>query len=178
MAETVLITGGARSGKSSFALSLAARYRRRGFIATATACDDEMRERIRHHRKERGGSFVTVEEPYNIAGAMTTLAPSVDCIVLDCITIWMSTVLDRHRNTDIPFPPVEDLLRLLAHAPCPLYLVTNEVGMGIVPDNAVARRFRDAAGTVNRRIAACADTVVFMVSGLPMVMKGALDDTD
>ncbi len=176
-AESVLITGGARSGKSSFALKCVSKYARKGFIATATAFDDEMRERIRRHKAERDKSFVTVEEPYDIAAVVESLAPSVDSIVIDCITIWLSTVMDRHRDIDGPFPPVERFLSLLDNVPCPLYIVTNEVGMGIVPDNALARRFRDIAGTVNRRIAERADRVVCMISGLPMTLKGSVDDT-
>ena len=175
MTETVLITGGARSGKSTFALERAAHFARKGFIATAVAFDDEMHERIRRHQEERDTSFVTVEEPYDVAGIIAKLSQSVDCIILDCITVWLSTVMYRHRDSDGPFPPVEDLLHLLKNAPCPLFIVTNEVGMGIVPENETARRFRDIQGTVNRRIAAYADTVVFMVSGLPVLVKGSMN---
>lgn len=176
MAEAVLITGGARSGKSSFALESASRFTRKGFIATAVASDDEMRERIRRHREARDASFVTVEEPYDIAGAIAKLAQSVDCIIVDCITVWLSTVMYRHRDSDGPFPPVEDFLHLLGNTLCQLFIVTNEVGMGIVPENEIARRFRDIAGTVNRQIAASADTVVFMVSGLPVLVKGSMNE--
>jgi len=174
MPETVLITGGARSGKSSFAIECVSRFARKGFLATAVACDDEMRDRIRRHREERDASFVTMEESYDLAESIEKLAQSVDCIVVDCITVWLSTVLYRHRNMEGPFPPVEDFLDFLRNTPCPLFVVTNEVGMGIVPGNEIARRFRDLAGTVNRRIAACADTVVFMVSGLPLLVKGSM----
>lgn len=163
----VLIGGGSRSGKSRYALELArARGKRLGFLATAQALDGEMRERIALHRAERGAEFVTFEEPVAIAAAIARAAESVDALVVDCLTLWISNLLLAGRE-----PSIEDLLDAAGDPRMTAILVTNEVGCGIVPENALARRFRDVAGAVNQRVAARAAEVYWMAFGIPLRVK-------
>lgn len=162
-----LIGGGGRSGKSTFALQLARELGpRRAFIATAEAFDDEMRTRIAHHRAERP-DFTTIEEPLDLARALSEAASRFDVIVVDCLTLWVSNLMLR-GNLEIE----KEFCRLLDAIAAPTILVTNEVGCGIVPDNALARQFRDLAGRVNQRAAARADIVYYMAFGLPIKIKG------
>jgi adenosylcobinamide kinase/adenosylcobinamide-phosphate guanylyltransferase len=164
-----LVTGGARSGKSSFVLAEAERAVAGplAFVATATAGDDDMRDRIARHRDERGPRWRTVEAPVAIEAALR--GDGVDGVVVDCLTLWVSNLM---------FTPGEDvdartaaLAEALRGAPKPVWLVTNEVGLGIVPDNEVARRYRDLLGRCNQRVAAVADRVTMLVAGLPMRLK-------
>jgi adenosylcobinamide kinase/adenosylcobinamide-phosphate guanylyltransferase len=156
----VLVGGGARSGKSRWAL---ARARRHGgrlvFIATAEALDDEMAERIAKHRKERGDEFLTVEEPLDLARAIRSV--NCDAIVVDCLTLWLS-----NGSCD-----VEQTIVAAKEHTAEVIFVTNEVGCGIVPDNALAREFRDRAGWANQRFAEAADEVYWMVFGQPLRVK-------
>jgi adenosylcobinamide kinase/adenosylcobinamide-phosphate guanylyltransferase len=183
--EVVLITGGARSGKSTFALSLAGKqYGRKYFLATAEPADDEMTERIRRHREERGDSWTTIEEPIDIARVIREADAEGSVIVVDCITVWLSniilsvysTVTDEDvfidmENNDIE-RRVSDLVEILSSLKSSsVFIVTNEVGMGIVPENRLARLFRDIAGRVNQRLAEVADSVFLMVSGIPVRIK-------
>ena len=171
------ITGGARSGKSRFALTLAAGSEHRVFIATAEPLDGEMEERIRRHREERGDRYLTVEEPADLAGALAHLPASTEVAVVECLTTWLGNLIYRHGDESFS-GELEDLaevsafLATLAAPPCSLVLVSNEVGMGIVAENPLARRFTDLAGRLNQQIAAQAQRVVLMVSGLPLVLKG------
>jgi adenosylcobinamide kinase / adenosylcobinamide-phosphate guanylyltransferase len=157
----VLIGGGSRSGKSRFALE---RARREGsnlvFIATAEARDEEMRTRIARHQAERGDEFRTVEAPFDLAGAIR--CSEADAIVVDCLTLWLANTMQCE------FADLEDAARS-SHA-C-VILVTNEVGCGIVPDNALARQFRDLAGMLNQRMAEAAGEVYWMVFGQPLRVK-------
>jgi adenosylcobinamide kinase/adenosylcobinamide-phosphate guanylyltransferase len=167
-----LIIGGARSGKSAHAQALAeAEARRRGgapvMIATAEALDEEMGERIARHRAERGGGWRTLETPLEVAEAIRGLAPQ-DCAVVDCLTLWLSNLMFAERDL---VAATEALLQAAAASPSELILVTNEVGMSIVPENALARRFRDEAGRMNRRVAEQADEVVVMFAGIPLKLK-------
>jgi adenosylcobinamide kinase/adenosylcobinamide-phosphate guanylyltransferase len=171
MPRVTLLTGGARSGKSTRALELAAPYARKAFVATAEPFDDELRERIARHRAERDASYTTVEEPLDPAAAVRALAGSVDVAVVDCLTVWVANLL-HHRGADREtYEELEALVALAASPPVDLILVSNEVGMGIVPADAVSRRYRDLLGAVNRRVAAVADDVTLMVSGLPLSLK-------
>jgi adenosylcobinamide kinase/adenosylcobinamide-phosphate guanylyltransferase len=174
MAPITLITGGARSGKSSFALRLALEKAEvRTFIATAVALDEEMAERISRHQKERGDRFRTVEEPIHLSDAMGGLPVDNQVVVVDCLTVWLGNLFHHYG---------EDQNRVLAHAeafinrlddlPCDLILVTNEVGWGIVPENPLARSFRDAAGHLNRRVAEKAHQVYLLCCGIPLTLKG------
>jgi adenosylcobinamide kinase/adenosylcobinamide-phosphate guanylyltransferase len=172
MARVTLITGGARSGKSRHALELASGADRRVFVATAEAFDDDMERRIQRHREERGGAFETVEEPHDPARVIRSLDPVPDVIVLDCVTVWLGNLMhDMGLNVET-IPEVETLVTVLEQPPCDVIVVTNEVGDGIVPATGLARRFRDMAGTVNRRLAGVADRVLLMVCGIPVDVKG------
>lgn len=170
MHRITLITGGARSGKSRYSLELAEPHEHGYFIATAVPCDDEMAARIEKHKKDRPDPFTTVEEPIDLAGAVKSLPPEADIAVIDCLTVWTANLM-HDREADAPLPEIDDLLTILHAPPCDLILVANEVGMGIVPENALARRFRDVAGSLNQRVAAAANSVIFMVSGLPIIVK-------
>jgi adenosylcobinamide kinase/adenosylcobinamide-phosphate guanylyltransferase len=171
--KTTLVTGGSRSGKSRRALELALPRNGKAFIATAEAVDDEMRARIAKHRLDRGEEFFTVEEPFDIAGAVRSLPNGIEVAVIDCLTVWLGNLVHRHDGAAQPFPEVPALVELVRDSPCDLIIVTNEVGMGIVPANELGRHFRDLAGTVNQAIATLADEVVLMVSGIPIVIKSA-----
>lgn len=164
----VLIGGGARSGKSRYALLLARqRGKRLAFVATAQARDEEMERRIEAHQRERGGDFTTIEEPYDVAATLQT--DQYDCIVVDCLTLWLSNVLlslDRDAAGEIV-----TFVAAAAASPAQLILVTNEVGCGIVPDNLLSRRFRDLAGNLNQRLAEIAAEVYWMVFGQPLRVK-------
>lgn len=177
MRRVVVITGGARSGKSRYALDLARRRDgKKAFVATAEPTDDEMRERIRRHREARGESFTTVEEPLELGPAIRSLPAGTEVAVVDCLTVWLGNLMHRRPSGDAGLPQVASFLEAVRDPPCDLVIVTNEVGMGIVPDNEAARRFRDLAGALNQEIAALADRVVLMVSGVPVVVKDRKED--
>ena len=173
MASVILVTGGARSGKSTFALQQALqRPEPRKFIATAVACDDEMRRRIENHRHERTGQFSTVEAPYQLAEAVAGLPRETAVACIDCLTVWLGNLLFRFETEPYRMEQeIEAFLSALETAPCDLVIVTNEVGYGIVPENAMARRFRDDAGALNRRIAQIAQNVYLCVCGIPVTVK-------
>jgi len=165
----LLVLGGARSGKSRLAQSRAETLA--GdlvYVATAQALDAEMNERISRHRQDRGPRWRTVEEPLDLPGAIARHAGP-DCVVLvDCLTLWLSNLMLAGRDCDVA---AQMLVRAMADAPGTLILVANEVGLGIVPDNPLARRFRDAAGWLNQTIAEAAGEVVFVAAGLPLRLK-------
>jgi adenosylcobinamide kinase/adenosylcobinamide-phosphate guanylyltransferase len=166
-----VVTGGAKSGKSRFAEGLAtASGRPRVYIATAEAWDDEMRSRIAAHLKDRGTGWQTVEAPRDVAGALALVGPKA-VVLLDCATLWLTNHM--LADADLARESVT-LLQALKNCPAPVIVVTNELGWSIVPDNALARRFRDAQGRLNQQLAAQADLVVAVISGLPLVLKGAL----
>ncbi len=173
MNNVTLITGGARSGKSSHALSLAREYPLpRAFIATAEPFDDDMRHRIERHRAERAEDFDTHESPLDLAATLKELDRRVHVAVVDCLTVWLGNLLHHYPDTPQSRGYIDRFLFALERPPCDLIVVTNEVGMGIVPHNDLARQFRDLAGTLNQQVAAKADRVVFMVSGCPVLVKG------
>jgi adenosyl cobinamide kinase/adenosyl cobinamide phosphate guanylyltransferase len=172
MGKKVLITGGARSGKSAYALDAAAKHEGpRAFIATMEPLDEETAERIRRHRAERGDGWETFEEPLEVAALMGRLCGSHEVVVLDCLTLWLSNVMRSGRDVEAE---VEGLVGAVKRCrpKGALVVVTNEVGMGIVPENELARRFRDLAGMLNRKAAAEADEAYLVVSGLPVKIKG------
>ncbi len=164
-----LILGGARAGKSRFAEE-AAEAAGGGlvYIATAEAGDAEMVERIRHHRARRDERWRTIEEPLDLADRLATEARPGRAVLVDCLTLWLSNVMLAGRDLE---QETAKLLNVLASAAGPVVLVANEVGLGIVPDNALARAFRDAAGRLNQEVAALASRVVFVAAGLPLVLK-------
>lgn len=161
------ITGGARSGKSRYALDLAGRYARPAFIATAEAFDEEMRDRIRRHREEREARYVTIEEPLDLAGALRRLPPQTEVAIVDCLTVWLGNLLHHQKIEE-----TDAFLAVLADPPCPLVLISNEVGMGGIAMSPLGREFADRLGRLNQEVAARADRAVLIVSGLPLVLKG------
>jgi adenosylcobinamide kinase/adenosylcobinamide-phosphate guanylyltransferase len=167
----VLVGGGARSGKSAFALARARELgARRLFVATARRYDAEMGERIDRHRADRGGEFETVEEPLAVEEAILGAA-GYDVAVVDCLTLWLSNLLLDRVPPDAIERRVEDLARALARAPCHVVLVTNEVGMGLHPDTPLGRTFRDLAGRAHQKLSAVAGEVHLAVLGLLVRLK-------
>lgn len=162
------VTGGARSGKSRYALDLAAGYARPAFIATAEPFDDEMRDRIRRHREEREARWFTIEEPVDLAGALRRLPPETEVAVVDCLTVWLGNLLHRGGEMD----EIEAFLEALVEVPCPIVVVSNEVGFGGIAMSPLAREFTDRLGRLNQEVAARADRAVLIVSGLPLFLKG------
>ena len=166
-----LVLGGARSGKSLFAESLVQeRGMRHVYVATAELVDTEMARRIEAHRARRGDSWRTVEAPIGLAQAIGRESRPRSCLLVDCLTVWLGNLLHHGHDVD---SVREALLESLAAAPGPVVLVANEVGLGIVPDNAMARAFRDHAGRLNQAVARGAENVYFVAAGIPMALKGA-----
>ncbi|GJE17795.1 bifunctional adenosylcobinamide kinase/adenosylcobinamide-phosphate guanylyltransferase [Methylobacterium marchantiae] len=161
-----LVLGGARSGKSLHAERLIESCPAPWlYLATAQAWDDEMRERIALHRSRRSAGWITRDVPVDLAEAV---AASTGPVLVDCLTLWLTNLILSEADSEVA---TAALIEAFDRTPGPVVLVGNEVGLGIVPDNALARRFRDAAGRLHQRLAARADHVVFMVAGLPMIVK-------
>ena len=163
------ILGGSRSGKSSFALVCASKLLgSKAFIATAQAFDEEMKERIERHKKERSADWTTFEEPTALPQILSRISEDHDVIIVDCLTLWLSNLIMNDTAVDAD---IESLLSAAATCPSCIFIVSNEVGMGIVPENALARRFRDLAGTLNRRVAEIANVVYLVAAGIPLKIK-------
>ncbi|SNS79711.1 MULTISPECIES: bifunctional adenosylcobinamide kinase/adenosylcobinamide-phosphate guanylyltransferase [unclassified Azospirillum] len=168
-ARLTLVLGGARSGKSAMAERLVTGLPGPWtYIATAQAFDEEMRQRIRQHQADRVPGWQTLEEPMDLAGALASSAAA-GPVLVDCLTLWLTNLMLAGR--DIPAERAR-LLALLPTLPAPVVLVGNEVGLGIVPENKLARQFRDHAGRLHQDIARIADRVLFMAAGLPLALKG------
>ena len=168
-AITTLVLGGARSGKSRHAESLLAAFDgERTYIATAEARDAEMAARIAEHQARRGASWATVEAPVDLAGALRTHCRAGHAVLVDCLTLWLTNILAAERDIAAE---TETLCQTVSDLPGRAVFVANEVGLGIVPDNALAREFRDHAGRLNQRMADVADDVVFVAAGLPSNLK-------
>lgn len=169
-----LVLGGARSGKSEYAERMIESALARGactsaaYIATAEALDAEMEARIEEHRKRRGDAWRTVDAPLDLVEALTGNTGPESPVLVDCLTLWLSNVMGAGRDVDAE---TTALAARLQDLPGPAVLVSNEVGLGIVPDNPLAREFRDRAGRLNRMVAETADRVIFIAAGLPLVMK-------
>lgn len=167
--NSLLVIGGARSGKSRYAQArIEAVPGRLTFIATADALDAEMAERIARHRADRGPRWTTFDAPLELCSAIEQASESADAILVDCLTLWLSNLIWAGRDVDQATAALSDAVRSCR---APLALVANEVGMGIVPVNALARRFRDCAGVLNQRIAAVAGEVILVAAGLPLTLK-------
>jgi adenosylcobinamide kinase/adenosylcobinamide-phosphate guanylyltransferase len=161
-----LITGSARSGKTRQALNIGKDIAPRIYIATAQLLDDEMRERANRHRSERGSQWGTIEEPLDVARRLSGLD---GIVVLDCLTLWLSNwMLNDESQVD---SQIDALCSALCRTPFHVVAISNEVGWSIVPENLLARRFRDLSGLMNQKIAAIADSVILMVCGIPMKVK-------
>ncbi|WP_068001187.1 bifunctional adenosylcobinamide kinase/adenosylcobinamide-phosphate guanylyltransferase [Pseudovibrio axinellae] len=167
-----LVTGGARSGKSAYAEKLVLRSGRRAtYIATGQAFDLEMEERITLHQTQRGSDWDTIEEPLELVSALERCAGAERAILVDCLTLWLSNLMHAERDWT---RELEKLQLVLAQLRCPVVFVGNEVGMGIVPDNAMARAFRDEAGRLNQRIGELCHFVMFVAAGQPLQLKPAV----
>ena len=170
------VIGGCRSGKSRFALETALRItaERRIFVATAVACDDEMRSRVERHRQERGPGWVTVEAPDDLPAAIERHgAAAGDLLLVDSLGMWVSNRLVRGADPARIEAEIPRLARALATAAGPVVAVADEVGLGLVPDTALGRAFRDLAGLLNQAVAAAAGRVVLVAAGLPLTLKPA-----
>src|SRR5271157_4024897 len=167
MGRITLITGGARSGKSMQALKIALPYKHKFFVATGQALDDEMTARIEFHRTTRPPDFQTVEEPIQVVAALGKLGQTADLVVLDCLTLWISNLMQGREDGPV-LAAADRLAAALTEAPFASIVVTDEVGSGIVPtDHAESRRFRDLLGWTNQKVASVADQVLMMVVGYP-----------
>jgi adenosylcobinamide kinase/adenosylcobinamide-phosphate guanylyltransferase len=172
--KLILIGGGARSGKSAFALTLGRQLGpRRLFVATAQAGDDEMAERIRRHRQTRGDDYVTVEEPLAVAEAIRRNG-QFDVVVVDCLTLWLSNLLLDGQDGEAVLQRVDDLAEVLRSGRLHSVVITNEVGMGIVPETPLGRLFRDVAGLAHQRLSKAADEVYLAVLGTILQIKPEL----
>jgi len=169
----ILVLGGARSGKSRYAQQLAEHYWPRPvFLATAEVTDAEMAARISKHRAARGGQWQCVEEPLDLAGSLSRAAGQGDGVLLDCLTVWLGNVLVKEGAAGVAARQ-QALLATLRRETGDVILVSNEVGLGIVPEHPLGREFRDLAGWLNQTLAAEADAVAFIAAGLPLMLKGA-----
>jgi adenosylcobinamide kinase/adenosylcobinamide-phosphate guanylyltransferase len=170
----IFVTGGARSGKSDFAQEFAERQEGpRLFLATAQAFDDEMEDRIRKHKEKRGTRWETLEEPLHIGKALQSVSGVYEIILVDCLTVWMSNLLMEYPDDNASMSDmVEDLLASVADRDETIIVVSNEVGLGIVPDNQLARLYRDQLGFLNQKMARAADVVYVLVAGIPVKIKG------
>lgn len=179
MARIILITGGSRSGKSTYAQNVAESISgARTYIATCPYIDEEMEERIRKHKESRrASSWQTIEETIDLAGALRTSKES-RVILVDCLTLWINNLMYAAEQRGEGFS--EEVISMLSKEIITIsrdlagtvIFVTNEVGLGIIPDNPLSRLYRDVAGRCNQIMAGCADTVIFMISGIPLIIKG------
>lgn len=171
MTRHCLVLGGARSGKTAFAERLALHAGAHpAYLATASVLDGEMRDRVSSHKATRGQRFTTIEEPIALSRAILKAGASHDVILVDCLTLWITNLL--MANEDVATAVGELSATLMEFREAKVILVSNEVGLGIVPDNAMARTFRDLAGSAHQRLAEICDDVYFVAAGLPLTMKG------
>jgi adenosylcobinamide kinase / adenosylcobinamide-phosphate guanylyltransferase len=170
-----LVLGGVRSGKSRYALQLAAGAERVAFLATAERREDEeMQRKIERHQAERPEHWTTIEEPLNLAAAIES-AKGCELLLIDCLTLFAGKLLEVYGDDSASETrSIDALCAALTASPFPVVLVSNEVGSGVVPASEAGRRYRDLLGEINQRVAAIADHVVLMVAGLPLVLKGSL----
>jgi adenosylcobinamide kinase/adenosylcobinamide-phosphate guanylyltransferase len=164
--SVTLVLGGARSGKSRFAESLC--QPPRSYIATAQAFDDEMTQRIAKHRHDRGTQWATIEAPLDLVAALQSARGDT---LVDCLTLWLTNMVMAERDVE---PEFDKLVAQLKRMTGKVVIVSNELGLGLVPEHGLSRRFRDLHGQMNQRLAAVADCVVFTIAGLPQVIKGQL----
>lgn len=175
MKKITFLTGGCRSGKSRQALELAEKLAgdQQIFIATCMPFDEEMKQRVARHQKDRGKNWITLEAPLELPEAIKENGSQGNVILVDCLTLWISNLLMQAPETAeseiMGF--IGELEQSLQTVQCPVFLVSNEVGTGIVPENRLARKFRDIIGLANQKVAACADEVIWMVAGIPVTLK-------
>lgn len=174
MKDIIFIIGGCRSGKSKYALKMAEELSedKKVFIATCVPHDDEMKQRIAQHQKERSHSWNTIEEPVQLPEIIAERGKQANVILVDCLTLWITNLWLEANSQKKLEDHVSQLVHVLKEAHCPVVLVSNEVGTGIVPENKLARQFRDSMGWVNQAIAGCSNKVIWMVAGIPVTIKG------
>jgi adenosylcobinamide kinase / adenosylcobinamide-phosphate guanylyltransferase len=172
-ARLTFITGPSRSGKTRLALNLALSYPKpRGYLATAQALDEEMALRIRRHQEEREGEFETLEEPVSITRALSVPDRFFSVVIVDCLTLWLSNMMAKWGEDESSLrQETAQTVAFFKTRSVPTVIISNEVGWGIVPDNPLARRFRDLSGNLNQEMAAVADQVILTVSGIPLFLK-------
>ena len=166
--RSALILGGARSGKTKRALALAEPFAERYYIATAEALDDEMRARIEMHKRERGTAWTTIEAPVDLSHAIAGITSEGGVCVIDCLTLWLSNLMGAHLDIE---GATSGLCEAISEAKPAVVLVSNEVGLGLVPDTPLGRAFRDHQGRLNQTVATAADRVEFVAAGLPLQLK-------
>ena len=180
---TTLVVGGCKSGKSSYALNLAneisegialvdkSSTNRKVFVATSVPSDSEMEERVLAHKNERGENWLTIEEPILLSETIEEYSSKADVILIDCMTLWISNLLYKNYGKEKILVCIKELANSVKKAECPVILVSNEVGAGIVPENKLARVFRDIAGIANQELAKAVLNVVWTVAGIPVKIK-------
>ncbi len=172
MGKCILIIGGAKSGKSSYALNICKGLGKKHiFLATAQPIDEEMKEKIRRHKKERGHGWLTVEEPVYIIDKIKELDKEDTIILLDCLTLWVNNLFIYHADLE---DEINRLIHTLSSLKGTIVIVSNEVSMGIVPSDKLSRRYRELLGYANQQIARLADKVILMVAGIPVAIKSDL----
>ena len=171
MTRSLFIVGGARSGKSRFAIERFSPDDRVVFVATAEARDEEMAKRIARHRAERPSRWSTLEEPIELVSRLRDLDEGCDGVIVDCLTLWVSNLLLRGERDDAILERADALAGLIRRRRSSITVVSNEVGEGVHPETATGLRFRDALGRVNQQVAAACETVVLMVAGIPLTVK-------
>ena len=174
MNDLIFVLGGCRSGKSTYALQTAENVNgnKKIFVATCQPQDEEMAQRVARHQKERGQRWTTIEEPLHLPEAISEHRPHADVMLIDCLTLWVSNLLmDDNEEAQLK-NVISRLTDAMKKTACPLIVVSNEVGTGIVPENQLARQFRDVTGWLNQAVAGCASKVVWVVAGIPVTVKG------
>lgn len=175
MKKITFVTGGCRSGKSRHALALAEKFGndQKIFMATCVPFDEEMKQRVARHQRDRAKSWLTLEVPIDLPEAIIKNGTEGKVILVDCLTLWISNLLMKAQEASESEinQSVNKLAQALETVPCPVILVSNEVGSGIVPKNKLARKFRDIVGMANQKMASCADAVIWMVAGIPVTIK-------
>jgi len=169
--RTILVLGGARSGKSRYALELAKPFSRKTIIATLEPKDEEMKARIENHKRERGPGWRLIEEPIKLAEALEQALAGTDAVVVDCVTLWISNLVLAEKTENEIVAELEKLCGMAASAAIPLIIVSNEVGQGIVPGDPLSRRFRDLQGKANQMMTEVASEVYLMVAGIGLRIK-------
>ncbi|MDH4205359.1 MAG: bifunctional adenosylcobinamide kinase/adenosylcobinamide-phosphate guanylyltransferase [Desulfobacteraceae bacterium] len=172
MKETILVIGGCRSGKSSHALHLAEQIPgQKIFIATCMPQDKEMEQRVLRHRQQRSSAWETLEVPFFLPEAIHKNGIEGHVILVDCLTLWINNLILNDNKPENIDNHIQKLIQSIETSECPVILVSNEVGTGIVPENKLARLFRDITGFANQKVAACVDCVIWMVAGIPVKIK-------
>jgi len=177
MEKKVLITGGVRSGKSRFAINAALSYTApRVFLATAEPLDDEMHARILRHQAERKDQFLTIEEPVELAEKILRIGFNPSVVVIDCLTLWLGNLFHRFAGNDSAIQNrTARLVEVVGHVQHPMIMITNEIGLGVIPDQPLGRRFVDALGMLNQELARICHEVVLMSCGIPKILKGDVE---